>query len=349
MTSLKRHAPAEFNDVDSENIDPALFLSPTKKAKALDFDSTASQKVPRFTLTQSIAPSAKSVSVPQVVGQKRKAEEPATTHETSSKRRVDTSSAPPAPAGRSPKHKRVGILSRHRATGTSYTRINPPASTSGVPFSLNAALAGTVSMKSKSKSSTKGWHFAIHVDTPDDEMANLMEHSTCTLDISDDESRIATKGDRDDKENVPPAGYHNAANIPVTRRDLMTDEARAPLGDLNTKDFYAEGCDANSVIIVPAEESEHADEKLALEGPSTSSDKCTNAVSEGRRGWEDLLAQLSAKHNAEAVSQSTKEQEQSNEELADIQIWESESAKAEDDADGEKNAASITEQQEALP
>jgi hypothetical protein len=38
--------------------------------------------------------------------------------------------------------------------------------------------------------------FDIYEDTVEDEMSNLMEHSTCTLDISDDEGRRAAKDDR---------------------------------------------------------------------------------------------------------------------------------------------------------
>ena len=336
-STLKRHAPTEFNDLDSENIDPCLYIAPNMKAKAFNLNLTP------------VVQSPKTAGLPQVVGRKRKAEESTITHDARIKRRAEPSSAPAAPAGRSPKPKRVGILSRRRATGSSYTRVNPPASSSAVPFSLNAALAGTVPMKTKSKSSSKAMHFDIYEDSPDDEMANLMEHSTCTLDISDDESRLSPKADRDNKENVPPVDYHIAANAPVTRRDMMTDEVRAPLGDLVAQDFYAEGCDANSVIIIPAEESQHDEEKRSVGNESSFPDPYVHTSNEGRKGWQSLLAQLCAKQNAEAVSDQAEEHEQSKDESAEIQIWESESAKAEDEGNEEPLAATHVVKQELLP
>ncbi|KAI5282331.1 hypothetical protein KEM52_003710, partial [Ascosphaera acerosa] len=48
------------------------------------------------------------------------------------------------------------------------------------------------------------WDFEIHADTQEDEITNLMEHSTSILDISDDgdrERRRAARG----KENIPPS------------------------------------------------------------------------------------------------------------------------------------------------
>ncbi|KAL9100489.1 MAG: hypothetical protein Q9163_004144 [Psora crenata] len=347
-TTLKRHAPTDFDDVDYENIDPKLFLSPSKKAKGIDSIPTGVEKTPYFTLVPS-GPSAKNVNLPQVVGRKRKAEESPATADIQPKRRVRFSPPPAAPAVRSPKHKRVGIHSRRRAPGTSGTRINPPAPASSMPFSLSAALAGTVPMKSKPKSSTKGWHFDIHEDTPEDEMANLMEHSTCTLDISDDESRLSPKGDRDNKENIPPVECQNNANIPLTRREMLNDGIRSPLGDLNAEDFYADGCDANSIIVVPAEDPEPTDEKAALEGLSSPSPPSTEPVTDGQQSWEGLVGQLSANHKADAIQSLLEEAEPSSEEPSDVQIWESESAKAEDEANNQDKAAIFIMGQEILP
>ena len=311
-----------------------MFLSPSKRSKGFDFDSPELRKAPRFTLIPSTS-SAKNVQIPQVVGRKRKAEESTAAPDVHTKRRLDLSSAPTAPAGRSPKHKRVGILSRRRATGTSYTRIDPPASTAPVPFSITTALAGILPLKSKSKPSAKGWHFEIYEDTPVDEMQN----STHTLDISDDESRLSPKIDRDNKENIPPVDFRNQVNVPISRRDVMTDETRAPLGDLDAKHFYAEGCDANSVIIIPVEESEQVPKQPALNDPCPPSRLRPNAISNGQEGWGDLLAQLSANNDTDAVIDQPDEHEQLKEEPAEIHIWESESAKAEDDANEQNHAA----------
>ncbi len=82
-----------------------------------------------------------------------------------------------------------------------------------------------------------------------------MYHYTLILDISsDDESRAAAKDDRS-KENVPPVDgpVYSSAAVTTLPADMMIDEPRSPLGTLDAKDIYAEGCDASSYIIVPAE------------------------------------------------------------------------------------------------
>lgn len=95
-----------------------------------------------------------------------------------------------------------------------------------------------------------------------------MTQSATGLDISDDESKAVSKSDKLDrgKENVDP----NEQSTPVTRSmaaaaaarkekdiNIMTDdEPRTPLGDLNPTDFYAEGLDATSVVLVPEDDAE---------------------------------------------------------------------------------------------
>ncbi len=94
-----------------------------------------------------------------------------------------------------------------------------------------------------------------------------MTQSAIILDISDDEGKAKGKGDGLDrgKENVDP----NEPSVPVTRsmaaaaaakaeaskmekdlNSMIDDEARTPLGDLNPTEFYAEGLNATSVILV---------------------------------------------------------------------------------------------------
>lgn len=348
-TSLKRRAPEEYDDVDTENIDPLTFSSPSKKSRTLDFELTKSDKTPLFALT----PAQPSQYVERVKAVPHTSNRPIKTL------RVAPSTAP-APAGRSPtKSKKNGILSRRRMASSPFTRINPPASSSsknGLPFSIDAALAGTVpAYKSQSKSQStghrKGWQFDIHEDTPDDEMANLMEHSTCTLDISDDESS-PLKGDKDNKENIPPVdavGYAN--HISTTRRDMMTDESRNPLGDLDAKDFYADGCDSSSYIIIPVEDS--VEEKSIV--ASNSEEACSpsrsrsSAVAKGREGWEHLLAEMTAKTEATVTdADSGMKDDSSRVESAIIEIWESESAKGNDDAEPEAPVSAGTDQQSLL-
>jgi hypothetical protein len=118
----------------------------------------------------------------------------------------------------------------------------------------------------------KGWFFEIHEDTPEQEAANLMEHSASVLDISSDDD-VATKQRNEEqergKENIPPPDFllvqprvHSEVEVqieePVKRprlrkivQDAM-DEDRRPLGDLVASEFYGEGCDASSYVTVDA-------------------------------------------------------------------------------------------------
>jgi hypothetical protein len=127
----------------------------------------------------------------------------------------------------------------------------------------------------------KSWFFEIHEDTPEQEAANLMEHSASVLDISSDDD-AATKFRNEDrgKENVPPPDFLAAANtrkrnhasyfddgyetdilvdVPAKQprrmrkvvQDAM-DEDRKPLGDLAPSEFYAEGCDSTTYVTVDA-------------------------------------------------------------------------------------------------
>jgi len=113
-----------------------------------------------------------------------------------------------------------------------------------------------------------------------------MEHSTCTLDISSDEESSARLKDERGKENVPPMDdisqttsriYSSSssslsnemdarelemaemkARMRQNRRRKEIDENaieidRAPLGALAAEDFYAEGCDGESVFLVPSD------------------------------------------------------------------------------------------------
>jgi len=112
-----------------------------------------------------------------------------------------------------------------------------------------------------------------------------MEHSTCTLDISSDEESSARLRDERGKENVPPMDdisqttsriYPSSSSLSnemdaremgmaemkarmrQNRRRKEIDENaieidRAPLGALAAEDFYAEGCDGESVFLIPSD------------------------------------------------------------------------------------------------
>ena len=337
---LKRHAPADFNDDDSENIDPLVFSTSSKKGRTFDFDIMKSNETPLFAPVP--AAPAQYVERAQAAGQKRKAEnsEDVATPAASMKRRAEPYSAP-APAGRSPKHKRIGILSRRRMT----TRVNPPASsadesTSALPFSIDAALSGTVPKSTLNSKAPfgKGWHFDIHEDSKDDEDANLMQHSTCTLDISDDESN-SLKGDKDNKENIPPmdgpAAMTPNTQVITTRRDVMTDDAREPLGNLKAEEFYAEGCDASSFAAEDSSEQIVDKTSSAIDTQESSLSPLPRAdVATGvQHGWEDVIARFAAKNTTAGAGAEVGTENEKSKEAAEIQIWESESAKGDDDAD----------------
>ncbi|KAI9834527.1 MAG: hypothetical protein M1819_002903 [Sarea resinae] len=285
----RRRSPSStaFDDFDSENVDPSMFMSPSKRAKNVDglptkkshFVLTDAPSTPSHLKPSPARPIARSTvrldSPRAPLGQKRKAS--------------PVPSVPTPAAGRSPKSKRIGILSRHR-TSSPFTRVDPPTysqsrNRSSMPFSIDAALGGTISgykarreskplqqitVPTLEESVPKGWIFEIYEDTADEEMANLMQHSTYTLDISDDESRRAGKDERG-KENIPPLDHtptptsvnsstSEPAMSPVdagvrmkTRRSaksMMTDDERAPLGNLAPEDFYADGLDASSFVLV---------------------------------------------------------------------------------------------------
>lgn len=205
-----------------------------------------------------------------------------------------------APAGRSPtRGKKASILSSSkRRTAGSYSRVDPPAFglsvKSAAPFSLDAALKGTLSSYASrdtcsalpsSSSASQGlneldagdsksaWFFDIHEDTVEQEMTNLLQHSTCVLDISSDEEtesrrqRERTEG----KENVPPVDDISQTSRPRASRQaadadcMVFEKERSPLGEMNVRDYFSEGCDENSIIIVPGDEEHEAPQQPAAE------------------------------------------------------------------------------------
>ncbi|KAK7706952.1 hypothetical protein SLS57_009466 [Botryosphaeria dothidea] len=287
--SKRRHtASSAFDDeFDSENVDPALFDSPTKRSKNLD---GTPKKVSKFILKTDAVPTPSSSA---------RCSKPVSASE-----KPRTSSVPTQPSistsRGSPKNKRVGLLSKRRTT-----RIDPPSfglsprRASGLPFSIDAALSGSIPSYAPSpKAATpkpaptldeampKGWFFEIHEDSPEQEATNMMEHSATILDISSDDdsdTRAENESREKGKENIPPPDYHlasasrsagasDAALEPSKmkhRRNLEKDameEDRSPLSDLPAADFFGEGLDANSHVIVDG---------TAPEKPSSLSKECT--------------------------------------------------------------------------
>ncbi|TID22954.1 hypothetical protein E2P81_ATG02079 [Venturia nashicola] len=284
------------DDFDSENVDPSTIASPFKKAKGFNGTPVKSSTLSLVDAIPKSSGFTTPFNSPAVSNLKRKnlsLSVPTTTNPT-----------PISRSRGSPKHKRVGILSKGRRFSSSpFRRFDPPkfnSTSTGLPFSIDAALSGTISsykpatpiaapalpepvLSSRdAKSMPSSWFFDIHEDTAEEEAANLMEHSTLTLDISSDDDCDARKArDIDDrgKENVPPpdwtgptlrraysapAGSHKgihsekkAMQLVEKLRDVMQED-RAALGSLNAEDFYPDGLDDKSVVLVaePAVEKE---------------------------------------------------------------------------------------------
>ena len=314
----------------SENVDPARLLSSLKDKSS----SGPALKQPQFSL--STIPQGKALdrfSVPPP-SRKRKADnaESLSSSEPSLKRKLVEESAPIVPLGRSPPRKAVGLLSRRRA-GSSYKRIDPPGSSSSIPFSIGAALAGTVPLKHKKKASSKRWDFQIYEDSPQEEMANLMEHSTCTLDISDDEARPSSKGDKENKENEPPVNYQTQIAAHQSP-DMMTEKVRTPLGDLEVKEFYAEGCDATSAFLVPEDDVPSGKATLQpQEVPPVTPCPAVEPLEIPSKEAPNLEADDQPAETPSKVDDAPSKSEETLEGSGlEFEIWESGSAKAEEEA-----------------
>ena len=125
----------------------------------------------------------------------------------------------------------------------------------------------------------KSWFFEIHEDTPEEEAANLMEHSASVLDISsDDDSETKRRKQESElgKENVPPPdwcapisrrsqaapastahkGIHSTIKVAekaakASQGETMQEDREA-LAALDREDFFPEGLDEKSVAVVEA-------------------------------------------------------------------------------------------------
>ncbi|KAI2466057.1 hypothetical protein F4781DRAFT_424339 [Annulohypoxylon bovei var. microspora] len=284
---VKRKASDSLDTDDFENVDPSLYSKRPKGSDSLFKDSPL--KSSSFVLTKS----ASTNDIPVAIQAKSPAPRPRSLLNPKSPiAKINTgvakSSPLSAPAGRSPtRGKKTGILSSRRRTGGGFARVDPPAfnlsNKSSAPFSLDAALRGTLSsyggrnaspaVKSSLSNSVdfsgslddgdmkSSWFFDIHEDTPEQEMTNLLQHSTCVLDISsDEESESRRQRERaEGKENVPPMDDVSQTSRPRAARHMSEDEMvfekeRNPLGEMDVRDYYSEGCDENSIIIIPGDD-----------------------------------------------------------------------------------------------
>ncbi|KAJ6007457.1 hypothetical protein N7540_011433 [Penicillium herquei] len=253
-----------FINEDTENIDPYTRSLSAKRKRNLDDDeiskgSPKSLKTSRIALTtrpSNLSPRDLSTPLKTIAATPR--------------------SAPILkPAGRTPT-KSIKPFGRR----STITKSRPESTRRAVarPFSLATALAQTKvpAPKPKSKAPT-GWFFDIHVDSEQEEMTNLMQHSTGVLDISDDEGKVSDADGRG-KENVPPSELGldlprspesvALAAAAAARKAEKMDEDRAPLGELAASDYYPEDCNAFSYAVVY--DDDHFEKKSALPAQSIS-------------------------------------------------------------------------------
>jgi hypothetical protein len=213
----------------------------------------------------------------------------------------------------------LGLLGENRRKSAhSYRRVDPPfsslsSSASALPFSLGAALSATAPLSAVATPVVKThgraeWDFEIYEDTPGEEAANLMEHSTSVLDISsDEESGRKEKGDKG-KENVPPLGEASVggpqgqgaeqgakARIGRRRAEEEIEVDRRVLGEVAIEELYDAGLRTETVL-VPADEEEvvEASAPASVETPVAASAEVTvseDAV-EDVSGKEILAAEV---------------------------------------------------------
>ncbi|RYP61080.1 hypothetical protein DL771_010256 [Monosporascus sp. 5C6A] len=284
----KRKASDFVDTDDSENVDPAFF---SKRPKGTDSSSSKDSFIKPSILIFTKSASTSDVSLTSTPKAAAAPRPRSHLNPTSPVSKINVSAAKStplsAPAGRSPtRGKRSGILSSRRRTGGA-VRVDPPAfgrsSKSAAPFSLDAALKGTIpsyarrSVSSRSSCTSSAalsslhepgaktsWDFVIHEDSPEQEMTNLLQHSTCVLDISsDEETESRRQRERaEGKENVPPADDISQTSRPRAARlaaaagpdDMIVEKERSPLGEMDVKEYYSEGCDETSIVIVPGDE-----------------------------------------------------------------------------------------------
>lgn len=254
-----------FMDEDSENIDPSTKSLSAKRKRAFD-DEDISKGSPKPLKTSRIALTTRNLNASA-----RSTSTPLKTIPSTPK------SAPVLkPAGRTPPKSNKALGRR-----SAIAKLRPESTKRSVarPFSLAAALApSTPKPQPKPQAS---WFFDIHVDTEEEEMTNLMQHSTGVLDISDDEGK-ASPADGRGKENIPPTELgidiprsRQTASLAATvaaRKASKMEEDRAPLGELDAAEYYPEDCNAFSFAVVYDDENANVPSKKTpgLAPPSTS-------------------------------------------------------------------------------
>lgn len=327
-----------LGDIDTENIDPTLNLSSKRKRGSDEDDDLSSKKT-----SISTAPS-KPLKTSRFALK---------TIETSPAPRISSTPQPSTPksapslkpAGRSPQSlKSICKPFARRSNITKGTRPEPTSRKSvSRPFSIATALSNGKSQKTIAPSTpfTKtpvpaSWSFDIYVDSEEEEMTNLMQHSTGVLDISDSEAKQETSSGRG-KENVPPAelGIELAPAAPqqespaaATRKSVMMEESRAPLGELNAADYYGADCHAFSYAVVWDEEEETDVENVPVPVQMRKLSASRGSTKPARSTKLSSVSSISSIEPTASKDESAKSEPSE----AGIEIYESESAAEEESA-----------------
>ena len=174
------------------------------------------------------------------------------------------------------------------------------------------------------------WFFDIHEDTPDQELTNPLQHSTCILDISSDEESAARARDDRGKENVPPADDVSQTSRRARRAtatdEMVVEKERLALKEMNVGEFYAAGCDASSVFVVPADEEDVKEgEKAEVVEPDIAEKEVSTEVSAETKPVEPVESLLERKEPASAAVLEPMEGTGES-----FDLWESGSTKGED-------------------
>lgn len=194
---------------------------------------------------------------------------------------------------------------------------------------------------------SSSWFFDIHEDTEEQEMTNLLQHSTCVLDISsDEESETRRQRERaEGKENIPPAddlsqtSRPRAARLAAGADEMVIEKERNPLGEMDPRQYYAKGCHENSIVIVPGEEDEEmpvrndihfvseANSSAPIE-PEAQANPITPDISEEEKSIsiEDLMRETDNSAPGAAVLEPMEGTGET------FEVWESSSAKDETEA-----------------
>lgn len=296
-----------FGDANAENVDPATLSLSTKRKRTLE-DSEPLKGSSKPTKASRLALSARGMNAsPGALS-------------TLLKITPSTPKSAPilTPAGRSPPAKSSKTSGRRSTIAK--TRAGPSGK-HGVsrPFSLATALSqGKTTSKSQPKARAS-WFFDIHVDSEQEEMTNLLQHSTGVLDISDDEGKASAAADRG-KENVPPIELGIEIPRPA-RQSAVTalhktsstnmDEDRSPLGELNAADYYAEGCNVFSYAVINDEENDNvAESKKAAAATSSPPRQDTLTPQLVTASIDAVLEAIAPKSAGENVPASTETEEE---------------------------------------